>query len=378
MTQPTVFVAMSGGVDSSVAAYLLKEAGHSVAGLHMDLWCEEKQGKAAQTRTCCSLDDARDAETVCKALHIPFYVLNLRDEFQKHVVEPFCREYGIGRTPNPCLSCNEHIKFGLLLQKCLALGGEYLATGHYARIREDAGRYHLLKGSDPSKDQSYFLYMLGQQELRHVLFPVGNMTKTQVRRMAEDAGLPVAEKRESMDICFVPDGDYRPFVAARMPQSPGDIVDAAGKVVGRHDGLAGYTIGQRSGISSGGGRRTYVVDIDAHNNRLIIGDERELYSSALVARDVHWVSGEPPASNILVAARIRYRAAAIVAALWTERDYVRVSFAEPQRAITPGQAVVFYAGEDVLGGAIIDRVERHAQMPSANDAGRATAAGERL
>ena len=361
---PKTFVAMSGGVDSSAAACLLQKAGHQVVGLHMHLWCEEKQGKGAQRRQCCNADDVRDAEDVCRRLGIPFYVLNFQKEFQEHVVDYFCREYGRGRTPNPCLACNEHIKFRLLLRRALELGGDYLATGHYARIEQNQDGYRLLRGTDPAKDQSYFLYMLGQKELRHLLFPVGGLTKSEVRRHAADAGLPVAKKADSVEVCFVADGDYRPFVAAsgHGGLAEGDIVNLNGNVLGRHQGLAGYTIGQRHGVGLGGGRKVYVVGMDVSGNRLVVGPEEALYSSALIAGQVKWVSAQAPYGEFRCEAKVRYRSAGAEAIVLLEGERVMARFREPQRAVTPGQAVVLYRGEEVIGGGIIERALGRAEQ----------------
>lgn len=356
-----IFVAMSGGVDSSVAAYLLKKAGHDVAGLHMHLWCEERQGKGAQRRQCCNADDVRDAERVCQHLGIPFYVMNFEREFKRRVVDYFCSEYARGRTPNPCMACNEYLKFGALFDRVEELGGEYLATGHYSRIDaagdSRSGGLKLLRGIDPTKDQSYFLYMLGQKQLRRVLFPVGALTKREVRSIAGDAGLPVAGKADSVEVCFVADRNYRAFVAARATQTPGEVVDLRGNAVGSHQGLAGYTVGQRHGIATGGGVKLYVVRLDATGNRLIVGPETALYGAALVARDVRWVSGSAPSGELRCQAQIRYRSLAAPAIVLPEEDErLIVRFEEPQRAIAPGQSVVFYDGDEVLGGGIIDSV----------------------
>lgn len=344
---------MSGGVDSSVAAYLLKQAGHEVVGLHMHVWCEERQGRGAQRRQCCNADDVRDAERVCRCLGMPFYVLNLEREFEDSVVRTFCEEYARGRTPNPCLACNERLKFGLLLDRALELGGACLATGHYARVDDCGGLRRLLSGVDEAKDQSYFLYMLSQRQLAHLQFPVGGMRKGQVRRIAREAGLPVAEKPDSVEVCFVPDGDYRGFVASRASLAGGDIVDLEGRVLGRHQGLARYTVGQRHGMGLGGGVRLYVVDLDAANARLIIGPEAALYRGGLLADSVSWVAGAPPCGGLRCTARVRYRSRAVPAVVQPKGREAVVHFDEPQRAIAPGQSVVFYAGEEVLGGGLI-------------------------
>ncbi len=362
-------MAMSGGVDSSVAAYILQQAGHNVAGLHMHLWCEEKQGQGAQRRQCCNAEDAHDAELVCQRLGIPFYVVNFRDEFQAQVVDYFCREYAQGRTPNPCIACNAKIKFRLLLERALSLGGEYLATGHYARTGNTDGKQsscRLLEGTDKAKDQSYFLYMLGQEELGHLLFPVGGMTKSEVRQLAAEQGLRVARKADSVEVCFVADGGYRGFLASRIRQSEGDILDLDGATVGRHKGLAGYTIGQRARLDRGNGKRLYVVALDKASNRVIVGPEEASYSQGLIASSVRWVSGQAPQGEIECKVRVRYRSPGAKAVLTVRGGAAGAFFQEPQRAVAPGQAAVFYDGEEVLGGGIIERAltSRHEAGPN--------------
>ncbi|MBI2858946.1 MAG: tRNA 2-thiouridine(34) synthase MnmA [Chloroflexi bacterium] len=359
---PKVFVAMSGGVDSSVAACLLKRDGHEVVGLHMHLWCEDRQGAGAQRRQCCNIEDARDAEHVCQKLDIPFYQVNFRDEFQSRVVDYFCNEYAGGRTPNPCLACNRHLKFGLLLERVRALGGDYLATGHYARVRAEAGSQVLLQGVDPAKDQSYFLYMLGQNELRSIIFPVGGLRKTEVRRIAAEAGLPVAQKADSVEVCFV-SGDYRNFLEQRARQIPGDIVDQDGRVLGRHRGLAGYTVGQRARLAEGSGQKLYVAGLDTDRNRLVVAGEDTLSSQGLVADDMCWVACEPPAQGTQCTVQVRYRSPGTKCVLNLSGGAAEVVFAEPQRAVAPGQAAVFYDGEKVLGGGTIRSSLKKAGVP---------------
>lgn len=349
-----VMVAMSGGVDSATAAALLLEQGYDVLGVTMHLWCEDKLG-AVHSRACCSAADIEDARNVCHRLGIPFYVLNFQDEFQQFVVDYFCKEYGSGRTPNPCLACNQHLKFDLLLRRALASGVDYLATGHYARIDTHNGCVRLLKGVDPGKDQSYVLYTLGQQELSHLLFPVGDRTKAQIRRLAAERGLPVADKPDSQEICFLPEGDYRPFLAQRLPHSPGDIADAKGHVLGRHDGVAFYTIGQRHGLGLTSAERLYVTDIDTTNNRVTVGPETELYSKICYVNYVTFTSGQPPADSFEAEVKIRYKSPPSPALLEQKDGGLVVRFRTPQRAITPGQAAVFYRGDEVLGGGIIAR-----------------------
>ncbi len=345
---------MSGGVDSSTTAALLKETGYEVTGISMQLWCEERHNLSPTRPTCCSREDIDDARQVCYILGIPFYVLNLEPEFQASVVTPFCQDYARGWTPNPCLLCNQQIKFGVLLQRVLSLGVDYLATGHYARIEYSQGKYHLLKGVDPQRDQSYFLYMLGQRELEHLLFPLGSYTKPDVRRRAAERGLPVSGKAESRDLCFVPEGDYRAFLASQVPATPGDILDTQGNKLGRHRGITHYTVGQRWGLGLALGRRLYVVRLEPAGNRVVVGSNDELYSSRLFAEQVSFVSGEKPYSALAISAKIRYKSPEAEAILCPrDGNKVEIQFRQPQWAITPGQAVVFYQGEEVLGGGII-------------------------
>jgi tRNA-uridine 2-sulfurtransferase len=353
----SVLVAMSGGVDSSLAAALLVEQGYAVTGVTMHLWAGEEMEQGPSS--CCSLDAAEGARRVCQALGIPHYVFNLSREFETCVVDEFVREYARGRTPNPCLACNREIKFRLLLQRARALGFSFLATGHYARIlQEPAGRYHLLRGSDRRKDQSYVLYMLDQEELAHTLFPLGGLTKVQVRAEAARRGLATAGRPESQEICFIPDDDYRRFLAARLPGSarPGPIRDREGRILGAHRGLPYYTIGQRKGLGLGGGRLVplFVIALDAAANALVVGPKEALLRTSLEAEGVTFVSGEWPTAPQPVEAQVRYRSPAAPATLLPlEAGRIRLQFDLPQRAITPGQAVVFCQGEEVLGGGTI-------------------------
>jgi tRNA-specific 2-thiouridylase len=347
---------MSGGVDSSLAAALLREQGHEVIGVSMRLW-EDEEGDPL-SRTCCSLESVEDARRVCQFLDIPFYPLNLTREFQKYVIDYFCREYSLGRTPNPCLACNHFVKFHFLLGKAKALGANYLATGHYARIVRSNGDYRLLRSTDAQKDQSYVLYTLGQEELAHLLFPVGGYSKEEVRRMAAARGLPVAAKPDSQEICFISNGDYRSFLAGRVPLRQGPLVDQQGKVVGHHRGIAFYTIGQRRGLGLALGTPRYVVEIDASQDTVMIGPREELETHTLLAKEVSFVSGQEPEMPTPVQAKIRYRSPLVEATLSRQGTGVRVDFAQPQQAVTPGQAVVFYRGEEVLGGGTIEKVLR--------------------
>jgi tRNA-specific 2-thiouridylase len=345
---------MSGGVDSSTAAALLVRQGYEVSGVTMRLWTPENPDALVDFRRCCSPQEIEDARTVCQALGIPHRVLNFEPEFASAVVDYFCQEYLRGHTPNPCLACNQHIKFRLLLPKALALGADYLATGHYCRIVSGDHGHELWRARDEGKDQSYVLYMLGQEELARLLFPLGDYTKGEVRRMAAEMGLPVASKTDSADICFLPRGGYRAFLAERFPQRPGDIVDSDGRIVGRHEGIGGYTVGQRRGLPARGGREPlYVLSLDPLTNSVIAGSEHELLSDVLWADKLSFVSGQAPQGSLAVEAKIRYRSQAAPALLALHDGRAEVRFERPQRAITPGQAVVFYQGEKVLGGGII-------------------------
>ncbi len=343
------FVAMSGGVDSSVAAALLVEQGFDVTGVMLHLWAEEEN-------LCCSPQAVEDARTVAERLGIDFVVVDYEAEFKACVVDHFITEYSRGRTPNPCLTCNRQIRFGRLLRHVRELGAEFLATGHYARITRSNGAYHLQKGIDPQKDQSYVLYMLGQEELRRLRFPVGGYSKAQVREMASELGLSTADKDESMEICFVTDNDYRRFLREHAPQSvqPGPILDKSGREIGRHKGLPYYTVGQRRGLGIAASEALYVVRLDVSKNALIAGTAQELGQRTALAEDVSYVCGSPPIGPTRVRAKIRYRAR-LAEATWTAlgEQRARVTFDEPLRDITPGQAVVAYQDDLVLGGGTI-------------------------
>lgn len=341
---------MSGGVDSSVAAALLKEQGYDPTGVTMGLYCGAKSAESG----CCSLNAAVDAKKVADRLGFPHYTVNFKNNFQQLVIDDFINEYRQGRTPNPCIRCNQFIKFDLLLKKAQELGADCVATGHYARITLPVTRYSLLKGKDSKKDQSYVLYRLTQEQLAHIMFPLGEMTKDKVREKAKELKLPVAEKPESQEICFVEEDDYCRFIREQAPElvKPGEIIDLAGKVVGQHEGIAFYTIGQRKGIGHHRGAPKYVIGIDPAANTVTIGDDKDTLKKELTADNITFISGEKPVGPMEITAKIRYNSAEAAATFYLDG---RVVFEKPQRAVTPGQAVVFYQGDEVIGGGIIRR-----------------------
>jgi tRNA-specific 2-thiouridylase len=337
---------MSGGVDSSAAAALLKEQGHEVIGITLRVWSYE--GKA-QCGSCCSPDDIDDARSVASSLGIPFYVADAEELFKTQVVNPFVQSYLGGRTPIPCVACNRDVKFRFLLQRARALGAK-LATGHYARNVEEGGHFRLLQAKDLAKDQSYFLFTLGQDELRDIVFPVGELTKAEVRAVAERHRLPTSQKPESMEICFVPDGDYAKFVEkVAGPQPAGEIVDERGEVLGQHQGVHRYTIGQRRGLSVQSPVPLYVQRIDSDTRQIVVGTQAGLERDRFSLLEPRWVDGPPPADRRL-RVRIRHRHAGAGGRVEYEGARVKVVLDEPARAITPGQAAVFYDGESVVGG----------------------------
>ncbi|MFP6570917.1 MAG: tRNA 2-thiouridine(34) synthase MnmA [Dehalococcoidia bacterium] len=356
-TGKRVVVAMSGGVDSSVAAYLLAEQGYEVIGVTMRLFAVTDENAARLNRSCCSIEDVDDARDVCRAIGAKHYFMNFEKEFKKYVVDYFVSEYERGRTPHPCLACNDKLKFEFLLRRAQFMDADFIATGHYARIEQHEDEWYLKRGVDPSKDQSYVLFTLGQEQISQLLLPIGEFDKDEIRGIASKAGLPVADKPDSQDICFIPSGDYKAFVEPRLTaKTPGDIVDSDGVVLARHDGVHRFTVGQRKGLPLPGGspRPLFVTDIDPDKGRVTVGYAEKLLRHRLAAGGVKWVSGIAPDSGARVEARIRYHGADIPAVVIPEGDRAVVEFESPQRAITPGQAVVFYDADRVLGGGMID------------------------
>ena len=345
---------MSGGVDSSVAAALLKEQGYEVVGIMLKLWSDGDSGRANR---CCTPTDVDAARSIANQLAIPFYLINIADTFKATVVDYFINEYASGRTPNPCLICNRQIRFKLLLNKALSLGAKYLATGHYARVREVNGQYHLLRGIDAQKDQSYVLSVLGQKELAHALWPLGELTKPQVRELAQKFNLSVAEKVESQDLCFLANGDYRDFLTRHAPEGsirPGEIRDTAGKVLGRHQGLPFYTVGQRKGLGLAASEPRYVIALDAVDNAVIVGAQHELGRRECAARAMHYVSGSRPIGPFRASAKIRYKAREAAVTVRPQGARAQIEFDELQRDITPGQGLVLFDAERVIGQGFIE------------------------
>lgn len=344
-------IAMSGGVDSSVAAYLIKKAGYECIGVTMRLFGEDQIESK-----CCSLDDVLDAKSVARKLGIPHHAFNFKSDFEKKVIARFVADYERGATPNPCIECNRHLKFDALYERARVLGCEYIVTGHYARIINRGNRHLLCRAKDKEKDQSYVLYPLTGEQLAHTLFPLGELTKEEVRKIAEEQGFINADKPESQDICFIPDGDYASFIRNYTGRvyPDGDFVDTKGNVLGRHKGIINYTVGQRKGLGVAFGEPVYVKCIDAEKNRVVLCKNDELFGDSLIAEDFNWTSGQVPKREVTCTAAVRYRGILKPAVCTpTGENTAQIRFLKPQRAITKGQAVVLYDGDIVLGGGTI-------------------------
>lgn len=359
MKNKTVVVGMSGGVDSSVAACLLKKQGYDVIGVTMQIWQEKDVCAVENEGGCCGLSAVDDARRVANQLDIPYYVMNFREEFQKHVIDYFVREYRTGRTPNPCIACNRYVKWESLLKKSLAIGADYIATGHYAKItRLENGRYTLMRSDSIRKDQTYALYNLTQEQLSRTLFPVGEYEKEKIREMAEEAGLKVAHKPDSQEICFVPDNDYARFIEEETgeKEKTGNFVSLDGKILGQHKGIGHYTIGQRKGLGIAFGEPVFVVEIRPETNEVVLGKNTDVFTGRLTANAINCMAVEHFEKGQEVIAKIRYNhegARAIISDVG--RDSIDLTFPEPVRAVTPGQAVVLYDDIQVLGGGTIVR-----------------------
>ncbi len=361
LSKNRVVVAMSGGVDSSVAAWLLKEQGYEVIGISMKTHeevepCpEELPTFRHAAKNCCSVEDIIDARAVCQLLDIPFYAMNFKKEFKEKVMDYFADEYAAGRTPNPCVKCNDELKFDALLRQARALGAYYLATGHYVQKQQDeSGQWHLYCANDTNKDQSYFLFGLRQSELEHILFPVGAMNKEEVREIARKAGIATSEKTESQEICFVPNNDYARVIEQLYPDKVpgrGTFRNERGEPLGTHRGTHAFTIGQRRGLGVAAGERLYVTRIDSQNNEVVLGTDNELYRNELEASEINWVGELPSQQELHVEAKIRYRQTPAPAIVRLQgEDKATIQFVAPQRAITPGQVIVFYHDNELLGG----------------------------
>ena len=351
-----VVIGMSGGVDSSVAAYLLKEQGYDVIGVTMQIWQEDKD-YTEREGGCCSLSAVDDARRVANKIGIPFYVMNFRDSFKEKVIDYFVQEYIDGKTPNPCIACNKHLKFDELLRKAQGIGADYVATGHYAKIEQDEnGRYLLIRSDDDRKDQTYALYNFTQEQLAHTLMPCGEYTKDRIREIAKEIGLSVYNKKDSEEICFIPDNNHGRYISEARPLEvvPGNFVDKNGNILGQHKGIVYYTIGQRKGLGIALGRPVFVTDINPRTNEVVLGPEEDIFKTDLVAKDVNFIPFDKLEEPITVEAKVRYSGKPAVSVISPLRDCkFKVSFKEKQRAITKGQSVVFYQGNKVVGGGII-------------------------
>ena len=358
MKKKRVVVGMSGGVDSSVAAWLLKEQGYEVIGVTMQIWQEQEETQQQENGGCCGLSAVEDARRVAAMLDIPYYVMNFKAEFKRHVMDYFVAEYLRGHTPNPCIACNRYVKWESLLKRSLDIGADYIATGHYAQITElENGRFAIQKSVTSAKDQTYALYNLTQDQLAHTLMPVGVYTKDEIRSMAQKIGLRTANKPDSQEICFIPDNDYAGFIereAGDQTPSVGNFVTKEGKVLGQHKGITHYTIGQRKGLGIAMGTPVFVTEIRPETNEVVLGSNEDVYGISLYADHLNFMSISDLIGEMEVTAKIRYSHKGAVCVIEeVEPDLVKVQFKEPQRAITPGQAVVFYNGDYVVGGGII-------------------------
>lgn len=353
-----VVIGMSGGVDSSVAAYLLQQQGYDVIGVTMQIWQEDKD-YTEREGGCCSLSAVDDARRVADKLSIPFYVMNFRDSFKDKVIDYFVQEYIDGKTPNPCIACNKYLKFDELLRKAKGIGADYVATGHYAKIEEKDGRYLLIKSDDDRKDQTYALYNFTQEQLAHTLMPCGEYTKEKIREIAKEIGLAIHNKKDSEEICFIPDNNHGKYILNARPNEvkEGNFVDKKGNILGRHKGIVYYTIGQRKGLGIALGRPVFVTDIRPKTNEVVLGPEEDIFKTDLVAKDVNFIPFDKLESEMIVKAKVRYSGTpseAIISPL--PNGKVKVSFKEKQRAITKGQSVVFYDGNIVVGGGVIEGI----------------------
>lgn len=357
MGKKKAVIGMSGGVDSSVAAWLLKEQGYEVIGVTMQIWQDEAEEVQEENGGCCGLSAVEDARRVARQLDIPYYVMNFREDFRKSVIDYFIGEYLAGRTPNPCIACNRYVKWEALLKRSLEIGADYIATGHYARVEKlPGGRFAIRQSVTAAKDQTYALYNLTQEQLSHTLMPVGEYSKDQIREFAEKLDLRVAHKPDSQEICFVPDQDYAGFIerTTGKPSPEGNFVTADGQILGRHKGIIHYTIGQRRGLGLPMGRRVVVTEIRPETNEVVIGEQEDVFTKVLYADRLNYMAEPSFESGRRATAKIRYNHRGSACAIYPEGpDRVRVEFDEPVRAVTPGQAVVFYDGDYVLGGGTI-------------------------
>lgn len=360
MDKKTVCVGMSGGVDSSVAAYLLKEQGYNVIGVTMQIWQDESSDVISENGGCCGMTAVDDARRVAAQLEIPYYVMNFKDDFRKYVIDNFVSEYKRGRTPNPCIACNRYVKWESLLQRSLSIGGDYIATGHYARVLKlSNGRYTLGTAKGIEKDQTYALYNLTQEQLSKTLMPIGEYNKSEIRAIADKIGLQVANKPDSQDICFVPDGDYAGYLEREegVIPVPGNFVDLNGNILGRHKGIINYTIGQRKGLGLSMGHPVFVVDIIPETNEVVIGNNEDTFSSEIIAENVNFMSVEKPSDGMRVIGKIRYAHKGAACRIYMQNEAcVRAVFDEPVRAATKGQAVVFYEDDYIVGGGTISEI----------------------